>query len=71
MASVFDMTTVLGAVSMVDVGPWTVIFGVSLAALAWIARGTGEHVRRVAAREWHTRNTDVTVDGETETRHRA
>ena len=45
--------------------PWTVIFGVSLATLAWIVRGTAEHLRRVAAREWDTRNTDVTPSHET------
>jgi len=61
MASLLDMTTVVGALSMANVGPWTVIFGVLLAALAWIARGTGEHLRCIAAREWDTRNTDVTA----------
>jgi hypothetical protein len=60
MASGFEMATVLEVVSTIHVGPGLAGFVVGLAVLAWIARGTGEHLRCIAAREWDTRNGDVT-----------
>lgn len=62
MASGIDTMAVLGAISTLHVGPGLAGFVVLLGALAWIARGTSERLRCIAAREWDTRNGNVTVD---------
>jgi hypothetical protein len=62
MGSVADIVTVPGIAAAIAASPGILGFGlIAVVAVAWLARSVSEHLRRIAAREWDTRNTDVTA----------
>jgi hypothetical protein len=61
MGSVADIVTFPGIAAAIATSPGVLAFGlVAVVAVASLARSVSEHLRRIAAREWDTRNTDVT-----------